>query len=251
LVIAAGCATYHGSPVPDSDVARLTPDARAEVAQSHHAIDVAQGNIDTAKVQRDEAVQFRKVSGTELRAGLARQEAARSAVDLARSTRNDGQLALAQHDEDAANQLVVAARAKVEYADRLVQLRQARLDEAIADGDVARTDVNMRRAQLVEREGIAHPDMVPLRNDQDLAQQRLAERRGRTAALEGETEQLRTAWLQREHSVARLDHEPLAPPPARPMLPNPALQGDVNDTPAAPEMRQSQEPQAGTIAPNP
>jgi hypothetical protein len=252
--VIGGCATFGGGGVSDRDVARLPEADRAQITTAQHAIDVAQTNVQTAKVQRDEARQFRKIAQNEMVAARARLEAARNAIELAHSTRDTHELHVAQHAEDAARDQLVASRAKLDYAERLVALRDVHVDESEAALKAAHADVQLEKAQLLDRNGIAaNIDMTKIRKTDDAAQERLAESRARVATLSGEVQQLRTAWedRRREYNTAARDTASFAPPPGRPMLPavNPP-RGDVNDTPATPAEPLSQERQPG-IAPNP
>ena len=251
-----GCATGG---VSDRDVARLPVADRAQIVTAQKSIDVAESNLATAKVGRDEAKQFRKIAVSELDAARSRLEAARSGVDLGRSARDDRTLREASRNEDAARDQVVAARAKLDYADRLVELREAKINEAEANLNAARADVEMTKLKLVQRNGMATGvDANKLEARRQDAQERLAESRAHVAELEGETAQLKTAWDDRRnemnHTASR--GEFIAPPPPPAEVPMPSMRyrdqprGDVNDTPAAPATKQSQQPQ-NNIAPPP
>ncbi|HEX8953826.1 MAG TPA: hypothetical protein VF945_18335, partial [Polyangia bacterium] len=195
-----------------------------------------------------------------LDAARARLEAARSAIDLGRSTRDDRALREAARNEDAARDRLVVARAKVDYAERLVELRQAKVDESEANLKAARADVEQTKLQLVQRGGMATDvDATKLEARRQDAQERLAERRARVAELEGEVALLQTAWDDRRNEARRTASRselvaPPTPPPAE--VPMPPMRwrdpprGDVNDTPGAPATTLSQQPQ-DNIAPPP
>jgi hypothetical protein len=253
---AAGCAT---SGVSDKEVARLPVAERTQIITAHKSIDVAQSNLEAAKVARDEAKQFRKIALADLDAAKSRLEAARSSVDLTKSARDDRTLMDASRNEDRARDQVIAARAKVDYADRLIDVREAKINEAEANVNAAKADVEMTKLQMLQRNGMAgdvDPRTFEARR-QD-TQERLAEARARVAQLEGEAAQLKTAWDDRRHESNRTASrgEMIAPPPAPAEVPMPRMQwrdaprGGVNDTPAAAETKQSQQPQ-NNIAPPP
>jgi chromosome segregation ATPase len=253
----AGCATTGG--VSDNDVARLSVADRTQIITAHKSIDVAESNLDSAKVARDEAKQFRKIALSELDASKSRLEAARSSVDLGKSARDDRALREASRNEDAARDQLIASRAKLDYADRLVELREAKITEAEANLNAAKADVDMTKLQLVQRNGMAADvDAKKLEARRQDAQERLAEARAHVAQIEGETAQLKTAWDDRRNEVNRTASRGgmTAPPPPPAEMPMPTMRwrdtprGDVNDTPAAPETKQSQEPQ-NNIAPAP
>ncbi len=154
----------------------------------------------------------------------------------------------------------MAARAKLDYADRLVDLREAKISEAEAAFAAARTDDELTKVRIAQRNGMARDLDVNLYESrrQDAAE-RLAEERAKVADVEGETEQLKTAWDDRRHEMNHTASRgelvaPPAPPSELPMPPTPKWRndprGDVNDTPGAPEKEQAQEPR-NNIAPPP
>ena len=252
----AGCAT---SGISDRDVARLPVADRTQIVTAQKSIDIAESNLETAKVARDEAKQFRKIAVSELDAARSHLEAARTGVDLGRTTRDDRALREASRNEDAARDQLVAARAKLDYADRLVELREAKINEAEADVNAARADVDRTKLTLLQRNGMAqNVDPRKLEAKRQDAQERLAESRAHVAELEGETAQLKTAWDDRRNEMSHTASRGtfIAPPPPPAEVPMPSMRwrdqprGDVNDTPAAPSTKQSQQPQ-NNIAPPP
>ena len=244
-----GCAAPG---VSAKDVARLPVADRAQIRTAHQSIDVATTHLEAAKLGRGEAKQFRKIAARELDAASSRLEAASGAIDLARSARDDRALRDAWRQEDAARAELVSARAKLVYAERLVELRDAKSDEADANLTAARADVEMTKLRLVERHGVADPVAAgKLGSRWQHAQERLAQSRALVAQLEGDVARLEVAWNDCRHelNIARADRSgqvaPLAPPaagsaPPRRWRDDP--RGEVNDTPAAPEQEESQPP---------
>lgn len=257
VVVAVGCATTR---VSDEQLARLPAQDRAQIVTAQRSIDVADSNVAAAKLARDEAKQFQKIANQELDAANAQLQAARTGIDLGRTARDQRTLAVAGRREDMARDQMVAARAKLDYANRLVDLRQAKVNQAEAALDAARADVELTKVQLLQKDGITPTvNVAKVRDKRERAQSKLADARARVATLEGDVASLRTAWQERRqaYNTAWAGQEPPlhAPPPPR-MLPtdqrgvaNPP-RGGVNDTPAAPETPQSQQPSGG-VAPNP
>ncbi|HEY2743171.1 MAG TPA: hypothetical protein VGL86_01055 [Polyangia bacterium] len=255
-LVAAGCAT---SGVSDRDMAQLPVAEREHIMTAHKSVDVAASNMEVAKVARDEAKQFRRLSARELDAAKLRLQAAQSGVDLASDSRDDRALRAAGHVEDDARIQLVAARAKLDYADRLVELREAKISEAEAAFAAARTDVELTKVRIAQRNGLARDiDERAYEARRQDAAERLAEERAKVADAEGETAQLKVAWDDRRHETSRTASRtdfvaPPAPPAAAP-LPQPKWRndsrGDVNDTPGAPEKEQAQQPR-NNIAPPP
>jgi hypothetical protein len=248
----AACASTG---VSDRQIAQLPVADRQQLITAQRSIDVAQQNLATARVARDEAKQFRKVAQSELAAAQSRLEAARAGVDLGRSARDDGALRDAQRNEDLARAELVTARAKAGYADRLIVLREARVDEAEDNLAVARAQVELDKAHLVQRNDMT-PDtnVARLETNAQGARERLAERRAQVAALQGEVAELKTAWDDRRSEQRTAERggyrDFTAPPPPAPLPLRDGPRGDVNDTPAAPQTRQRQ-PGDSEIAPAP
>jgi hypothetical protein len=253
----AGCAT---SGVSDRDMARLPVAEREHIATAHQSVDLAASNLAAAKVARDEAKQFRRIAARELDAAKLRLEAARNGVDLSNNARDDRALRQAGRVEDQTRWQLVAARAKLDYADKLVDLREAKIAEAEAAFAAARNDVELTKVRVAQRNGLAVTlDVRAYEARRQEAAERLAEERAHVADLEGETAQLKMAWDDRRHETNRTASRddvvivPPAPPAAAPLV-MPKWRndprGDVNDTPGAPEKEQAQQPR-NNIAPPP
>ena len=251
-----GCATGG---VSNDDVARLPVADSAQLATARTSIDVARSNLDAARTARAQADQLRNVASGELDATQARLEAARAGVDLGASVRDDRTLGDAWRDEDAARVRMMAARAKLDYANQLVALRDAKVAAARASVTAARADVDVTKLQLVQRNGMAgEVDGRKLAARRQQAQERLAEARARVADMEGSVAQLETAWDARRRQTASRGELMPPPPEAEPaMAPvspvrnqgRDLLRGDVNDTPSAPERHQSQQPRNNIATP--
>jgi hypothetical protein len=257
-IAVVGCA-HATAGVPDSAVARLPVEDRAQIATAQKSVDVAESNLGSAKEARDDAKQFHKIAMSDLDAAKSKLDAARAGLDLGRSTRDDRALREASRSEDIARNQVIAARAKLDYADRLLELREAKVDEGDAEIAAARADVEATKLHLLEQRDLAgdvNARGVQARR-QD-AQEKLAEKRARVAQLEGDVAQLKTAWDDRRHEsdVAARDVRGTTGSGAPDEVPMPSMRwrdpphGDVNDTPAAPETKQSQQPR-NNIAPAP
>jgi hypothetical protein len=147
------------------------------------SVDVADQSLIAARVALDQSQKYRNLANRELDAAKARVEAA--------------------HDHDLALRELFAARARKDYAERVVDLRRAEID--------------LRRAE------------IDLRRDERTYANQVAADRRRVAVLAGSVEQLRIAWMERdqEYRTASREHNPptFNPPPS----------GGANEGPAAPE----------------
>jgi hypothetical protein len=250
-MLMAACASTG---VTDQRVAQLPADDRAQIVTAQQSIAVARQNLATAQLSRDQARQFRKVARDEVAAAKSRLQAAHGSMELSRQTRDEVGLRDSTHNEEVASTQLVVARAKADYADRLIELREARVDAADAEITATRTDVELQKANHLLRNNLEPGvDVRRLEAAHQDAQERLADRRARVAAIQGDVEQLKVAWDDRRgeaRTASRGDTRDVgAPVPARP-LPMPP-RGDVNDTPGAPELPSGQQEPPNNIAPAP
>src|SRR5947209_7193989 len=120
-----GCAGTPGIRVDEARVAQLPTESKDELVSRQRSIDVAQSNLSSAKVAVDEAKQFRTVAVTEFGAARASQQAAEQAMAQHERSANPGGLEQVRRAFDQSNREVIAAQAKRDYADRLIDLRNA------------------------------------------------------------------------------------------------------------------------------
>ena len=256
-LIAGGCAT---SGVTDDDVARLPVAEREQISTAHKSIDVAQQNLEQAKLARDEAKQFHHMAAADLDNSKTRLENARNSIDLGAQSRDDRAMREASRVEDDARLALIASRAKLDYANRLVELREAQITEAESNLAAARADFELEKARIAQRNGVGRDVNVNKleAQRQDWAE-RLAEQRAHVADVESETAQLKTAWDDRRTELNRTasrGDSVYAPRTPEEEVPMPTMKwrndvrGDVNDTPGAPEKSQSEAPR-NNIAPPP
>ena len=149
----AGCATTAASPTTMSRGCP-SPSARRSSRRTSRSTS-PQSNLDgEAGARRGKAVpQDRRQ-----RAGRV-EVAPRGGARLRRSrqaARDDRALREASRDEDAARDQLIAARAKLDYADRLVELREAKIARgARRNLNAAEADVELTKLQLAQRNGMA------------------------------------------------------------------------------------------------
>jgi hypothetical protein len=173
---------YGETTVSDRRISRLPVSDRTAIKIAERSIDVAAENLEEARAARDDALRFRHIGESELAAAYSR-------------------LAEPGGEQGVARAQLRAARAKMDYANRLVELRQMQIDEADARLVAARSDVEMTKVKLLTRQNLASgldTPRIAARNQR--AQERLADSRARVARLQGEVSQLRTAWNDRPHA---------------------------------------------------
>jgi hypothetical protein len=128
----AGCAGMKPATVDDARVARLPAEEKADLVARQQRVTTAESNVDAAKVAVNEAKQFRDMAKSEVDAAQARFDAAQKALSLGAQTRSERTLVAGRDAAEAAQAELSAAQAKKMFADRLVELRQAQVDEAQA-----------------------------------------------------------------------------------------------------------------------
>jgi hypothetical protein len=238
-----GCA--HTTTIETAQTLRLPQPDRQAIATADENVEIAQRSVTAAQSILDEAQRFDVAAAREL-------EAARSRL----SASGDDALAMRQ---------LAAAQAKKSYADRLIDLRRAELDERESFQRSSEADREWLKYEALARNGLAGnlraDDFEHARTD---AQHELADKRLHTAELQGTVAALHAIWDERRRSydVASRERtptlreatpEPLkAPPPPEPLkatpephgppallpmppsLTNPPPAGDVNEGPSSP-----------------
>ena len=217
----SGC-SHQMATVPDERLTQLPPASRQAVVAEEQRVSIAQQNVVSARVALDESRRFRDVTQSELRAANARLDAANKALALSESSRAAAQADRAREARRAAAMELAAAQAKRDYADRLVQLRRAQLDEANADLAVARADVEMRKIRELASRGLATPTEVNrFAESRSRAEADLARNRRMVAELSTVLASARENWesRRREYNTASRVLAPLTPPPPPQQLP--------------------------------
>jgi hypothetical protein len=249
VLVAAGCAT---TAVSSRELARLPPEDLAQVATASRSIEVAAQSLEAAQRSLDEARQLRTTATDERTAARAHLDAARANGALARRKRDDRMLRAAVADEDAAQRELLATRAKLDYANSLLELRQSRVAEGEAAVDAARADVELTKVRLLEQNGV-YTRVDPRRIDaqRQRAQEKLAEARARVAQLAGETALRKQAWDDRRREARTTAAGDQSPPSPAELAPLPEMpRSDADDMGAEPDLAPSPQLEDGT-APRP
>jgi len=120
---------------------------------------------------------------------------------------------------------VMASRAKLDYADKLVDLRKQQVDLAGARVDAARADLSFVQADTLQRNNIQPGvDIGEVERARTDASNRVVDEERKAATIRDQLGQLRTVWRERRHAFdvasrnAPAMPETNPPPPAK-MLP--------------------------------
>jgi hypothetical protein len=201
LVLLGGCARERGAAtVNDEQIARLPEQERQNLLQYEQRLSAADSNVQTASAGREDASVFAKVSRHELEAANEKLQAAQTAMELGRNASDQTAIQGSRQQFEAAQRMRSAAQAKVDYAERLIALRAAEVEQAEAMRDRTRAELELQRFQASQRHGMAKGSQTEF--DQSLmnAQNRVAETQQRVQSLTAETNALRGQWetLQRQ-----------------------------------------------------
>jgi hypothetical protein len=241
-----GCA--HAPTISNEQVAQLPTDARQQIVQALQAVTVADQNVGAARVAVNEAQKFDHIAKRELDSARAESDAAQAGVSLGQSAHSQRVMQEAQARQNSALTVLFAARSKKLYADRLVDLRKAELNERQAELNLAQAHYELVKYQQLQAHDMAGgmDGNAFMQRRQD-AENDVANARRTVANLEGNVASLRTAWLQRaqQAQTASRGAPIMAPTPPRPLeLPpvqdnpptvNPPPAGGVNEGPSAPQ----------------
>jgi hypothetical protein len=215
-----GCAEHPQ--VADTRTVHLPQPDREAILNARHQVDVAQANVTSAQVALDEAKQFDTIADHELHAAKSHLEAARKGVELGRAAQSGETLESAQAELILAQRQLFAAKAKQDYADQLVELRKAQVDEAEAALDEAHADTEYAKLEALQRNDMAAGlDAAKFIRAREKAHNKVADKRMKVATLEGTVARLRTTWDEelRNYNTAMREHGyptiGAPPPPAR------------------------------------
>ena len=179
---------------------------REQIVTAHRSIDVAESNLDGAKVARDEAKHFRASPRSELEAAQVaagggaqrRRPRARRRVTIAR-------FAASRIEDEARLALIVVARqARLRRSARRAARGQDRRSRGQPDGGARRRRADQGAHRAAQRRRRRRATSATVRGRRQDAAERLAESRAHVAELEGETAQLKTAWDDRRHEMNRV-----------------------------------------------
>jgi hypothetical protein len=197
VLLAGGCAEDEER-IEDARVAQLPTEARHDLAGAEQAHVIARQNTENARQAVEQADRFRSAAAMEL------DSAARTQQYTAPRT----------SAERIADQALLAAQSKLNYADALVEERRAGLGLTRMEQRLARADVRLARYRELEQNGMAEGiDYGRLENDRQRAEQAVAQARQQRAQLESRMISLQSEWQRQQErfqvAIRRPPGEPL------------------------------------------
>jgi hypothetical protein len=155
-VLIASTACASGPPrVEEQRLVALPREARQELIDEQRQVDVAQANLSAARTSVEHAKLFHGLVGHEVGAAEANREAAAEALELSRSSHDPQRIGEAEEQHALWTRRMDAARAKAQYAERLLELREAELEQREAGVVLAQIRHERAKFQKVEQRGLA------------------------------------------------------------------------------------------------
>lgn len=224
-LLMVGCAR-DAAKMDQAKLGRLPIEQKQEVFTAEHNVSVAQTNKAAAERAKDQAQLFMSMADEEVAAAKSRVNAAKNALDLAHRANSTSEINAANRAYDLANKQLIASVSKKEYANRLVDLRDAQIELADKQVDAAQADLAFLRANSLRANGIApSQNEADLMRDRDEKMRELALQERNVATTQDTAERYRFAWEQnrQEYNVAAREQPglpPIKPPPSPPRFPS-------------------------------
>ena len=159
FALGVSCRGMGSNVVTDEQVARMSTEQRQQILEVEKQIAAEEANVSGARAAVRDAETFVSSVDKELAAANTRLQAAKEVGELQQrgSQPNGTDVGRSLNEEQAA---VDAARAKKDYADRLLALRQAELNKAQADLNRVQKQVDVTKIRLAFQNGDASRDGV-------------------------------------------------------------------------------------------
>jgi hypothetical protein len=212
-----GCA--HDEKTQEAQLGHIPISEKEPIFTAQHNVEVEDANLNAAKRATEEAKIFRDVSNKELDSSKARVAASEKAIKLEGKSGNAKQLNDAQTFFDLASKEQIASQAKVDYANKLVDLRENEETLITARRDEAKTRVKLLEAQAVAKNGMKPVDDPAKLEREDVdARTKVMERERRVAVMRDDAQRYRSTWDDRRQSfnLAQRGAPVLTPTPTPP-----------------------------------
>src|SRR5215471_17529068 len=184
----AACASEKSTHVDDKLISGLNEPDRQAIIESENNVNVARSNVTTLQSSVDEAKRFQSVAAHQLQAAQTNDAAANDANKLAEQKGGAMALVKAAQLKRRSTAELAAGKARKDFADRMVDLRNAQLDEAKAKVGAAQAEVektkmikargngkDVKNADAIEKASRQADDRVAQANQKSAQQQALAD----------------------------------------------------------------------------
>jgi hypothetical protein len=219
----AGCASEQSTHVDNAKLGRLSEPDRQAIIQSENDVNVARSNVTTLQSSVDEAKRFQSVAAHQIDAAKASEAAANDADKLAqRAGGAMAQIKAAQMKRRATAEMA-AAKARKDFADRMIDLRNAQLDEAKARVDAAQAQVEQTKMIKARGNGqdIKNADAIEKATRQ--ADDKVTQAHQKSTQQQALADLARQNWEQKQAEFNLAAAQPvIQPPPPASLLPPPS-----------------------------
>src|SRR5262245_23381232 len=218
-----GCASEKSAKVDDSKIARLNPAAKQDIIEAENKVNVARSNVTTLQSNVDESKKFQGVAEQQIQAAKHNEAAADEADKLAQRTGGVLAQAKAAQMKRRSTAEMAAAKARKEFADKTVDLRNTQLDEAKTRVGAAQAEVEQTKMITARANGQTVSNADEIQKATREANGKVADAHQKTAQAQAVADVSRQNWEQKQMEFNLASAQPVIQPPApAPVLPPPA-----------------------------
>lgn len=208
--------------VEDASMVRISDADRLRVSEAEQRVSLATTNLNATEAGVNEAKQFRDITASELSAAKSEADAAKDAAALGRQTRDPAAATLAERTRVTVDARVRAGRAKEEFADALVELREEKRNAARARVSLAEAERELVKFDAAKGSGTgSNQSRSDFLNAMTKATEEVEKADARVRKQEQRTNQLREAWLSAKGNVKGEMYRDVAPPDEPPTTTEP------------------------------
>jgi len=207
----------NGAEVKDEQLAQLPREDRQAIIDQERSVDVAKANADAARVAAKQAQEFKAVVDDEVLTARTERDEAANPVSYSNSKQAQNDIAARR---EVASKQFAAAEAKSEYANKLIEVREAEVDEREAEVELAQARYERAQYETLKQRGMsAGVDEKAIADRERQAEQKLAEAHQKVAQAQGYADVSKGNW-EKSHAQyqgaaksTHADERPVQPPP--------------------------------------
>jgi hypothetical protein len=238
LLVVSACASSKGAEVKDEQLSQLPHEDRQAIIDQERSVEVAKANADAARVAAKQADEFKVLVDDEVVTAKAQRDEAANAASYTNTKQAQNDIAARR---ELAAQQVTAAEAKSEYADKLIEVRQAEVEEREAEADLAQARYERVKYVTLQQRGMAKGiDRQAIEDSERQAEQKRAEAHQKVSLAQGYADVSKGNWdksqaqYQSAAKATGADERPVQPPAAAKYLPAKPVQEQPTETESTP-----------------
>ena len=231
----SACASSKGAEVKGDQLAQLPREDRQAIIDQEKSVDVAKANVDAARVAAKQAHEFKDLVDNEVTAAKAERDAADNSTSYTNSKQSQADL---NAKRQVAAQKVAAAESKAEYANKLIDVREAEVGEREAEVDLAQARLDRAKYETLRQRGLGQDinqqNIIDAEREAEQkraeAHQKVAQSQGYADASKGNWNKAQEQW-QASAKSTQADDRPVQPPAAAKYLQQPQVKEHSNPNP--------------------